>query len=256
MSAVSQSLSSNRMPVHVAVVMDGNGRWAQRQGYSRLEGHRRGVDNVRTMVENCIRYQIPYLTLFAFSSENWRRPQQEVSWLMRLLERALDREVKTLHSNGVRLEFIGDISALAAGIQNKIDYAFELTRQNSKLHLTVAVNYGGQWDLTQAFRKIFIAGQQGKLSLDDVSPQLITEHLSTADIPDPDLFIRTGGEKRMSNFLLWQLAYTELYFTDTYWPAFDAKEFDLALRSFALRERRFGGAERDESITNIFDEQP
>ena len=160
MDTAGLSIAQDELPAHVAVVMDGNGRWAQRQGYSRLEGHRRGVDNVRSMVENCIQLGIPYLTLFAFSSENWRRPKQEVAWLMRLLDRALEREVQELHSNGVRLRFIGDISALAAGIQNKIDQACDFTRDNATLHLTVAVNYGGQWDLTQAFRKILLASQK------------------------------------------------------------------------------------------------
>lgn len=247
------SIAQDELPAHVAVVMDGNGRWAQKQGYSRLEGHRRGVDNVRSMVENCIQLGIPYLTLFAFSSENWRRPKQEVAWLMRLLDRALEREVQELHSNGVRLRFIGDIAALAAGIQNKIDHACDFTRNNSTLHLTVAVNYGGQWDLTQAFRKILQASQKNEIRFDDVSPELVSRNLSTADLPNPDLFIRTGGEQRMSNFLLWQLAYTELYFTDTFWPDFDGKEFALALKSYTLRERRFGGAERDASDIEICD---
>ncbi len=233
------------LPQHVAVVMDGNGRWARRQGYSRLEGHRRGVENVRTLVENCIQRQIPYLTLFAFSSENWRRPKQEVAWLMKLLDRALEREVQVLDANGVRLQFIGDISVLALSIQEKIDQACVQTQQNSKLCLTIAINYGGQWDLTQAFRKIVRAVQQGEVCADDISPKMIAENLATATLPNPDLFIRTGGEQRMSNFLLWQLAYTELYFTDTFWPDFNTEEFVLALKSFATRERRFGRAEHD-----------
>ncbi len=245
MTVIGLSNQQENFPRHVAIVMDGNGRWAQKQGCSRLEGHRRGVHNVRTIVENCIKLNLPYLTLFAFSSENWRRPKQEVTWLMRLLDGALEREVQTLHSNGVRLRFIGDISALAAGIQHKIDLAEELTRNNSKLHLTVALNYGGQWDITQAFRSILHRVQEGVICSDDISQQLISEHLSTAELPEPDLFIRTGGEQRMSNFLLWQLAYTELYFTNINWPDFDAGEFALAIESFASRERRFGGAERD-----------
>ena len=253
MNAVSRPSLDNGLPKHVAVVMDGNGRWAQERGFSRLEGHRRGVENVRKMVENCVHLNIPYLTLFAFSSENWRRPKQEVAWLMRLLDRALEREVNSLHQNGVCLQFIGDISALAAGIQTKIDRAFELTQHNTKLQMTIAVNYGGQWDLTQACRKILMDGQQGRICLDDVSPALIAKHLSTAALPNPDLFIRTGGEQRISNFLLWQLAYTELYFTDTYWPDFGSLEFDRALRSFAVRERRFGGAEKGESIERVYD---
>jgi len=251
MTDASQPVSPGVLPKHVAVVMDGNGRWAQQKGFSRLEGHRRGVENVRAMVENCVHLGIPYLTLFAFSSENWRRPKQEVSWLMRLLDRALDREVQELHANGVRLQFIGDISALAAGIQSKIDYAREMTEENSVLHLTIAVNYGGQWDLAQAFRKILTEVQQGRVCFDDLTPELISNCLSTSELPNPDLFIRTGGEQRISNFLLWQLAYTELYFTDTYWPDFDAAKFELALHSFACRERRFGGAEQDKPVTEV-----
>ena len=243
MTATDSSSSSSVRPVHIAVVMDGNGRWAKKRGFSRLEGHRRGVENVRTLVENCVRHEVPYLTLFAFSSENWRRPKKEVAWLMRLLDGALDREVKALHSNGVRLRFIGDLASLAAGIQKKIHQACELTRGNSTLNLTIALNYGGQWDLVQAFRRVLMAVQQGEICPDNLSAELIAENLSTAQMPNPDLFIRTGGEKRMSNFLLWQLAYTELYFTDTFWPDFDTKEFELALDSFASRERRFGGAE-------------
>ena len=232
---------TKRIPIHVVVIMDGNGRWARERNLGRLEGHKRGVNNVRTLVECCMRKEIPYLSLFAFSSENWRRPKQEVEWLMRLLSGALDKEVRSLHSNDVRLRFIGDRNGLPKSIQSKMTAATRLTESNSKLCLTIALNYGGQWDLTQACRTIARMAVNGELQADEISPETINQFLSTASIPDPDLFIRTGGEKRMSNFMLWQLAYTELYFTDKYWPDFDQSEFAQALASYASRIRRFGG---------------
>ncbi len=228
------------LPNHVAVIMDGNGRWARQRGASRLEGHQRGVGNVRNLVESCVELGIGHLTLFAFSSENWRRPQQEIQWLMRLLARALDKEVQALLENGVRLRFIGDISRLPAYVQTRIGDAADMTESQQKLNLTIAVNYGGKWDLAQACRKVAHEVASGSMTPDDVTPAAIEQFLSTADMPAPDFFIRTGGEKRMSNFMLWQLAYAELYFTDTYWPDFDRREFELALASYAKRIRRFG----------------
>ncbi len=228
------------LPNHVAVIMDGNGRWAKKRGAGRLEGHQRGVVNVRTLVESCVERGIGNLTLFAFSSENWRRPQNEIQWLMRLFSRALEREVQALQQNGVRLRFVGNRSRLPEEVQSRIEGAVSLTRSEHRLNLTIAVNYGGKWDLTEACRSIAQKIAAGTLSADQITERTIEQNLSTADIPPPDLFIRTGGEQRMSNFLLWQLAYTELYFTDTYWPDFGRKEFDLALRSYARRIRRFG----------------
>ena len=228
------------IPAHVAIIMDGNGRWAKQRGLPRLEGHRRGVDNVRTLVRCCIEKKISYLTLFAFSSENWRRPKQEVNWLMNLLSRALEREVQTLHENGVRLQFIGNLTELPDSIQDKIKTATAITGDNDRLVLTIALNYGGRWDLTQACRAIVKEVQSGQLDYDDISSDTISRNLSTSWMSEPDLFIRTGGEKRMSNFLLWQLAYTELYFTNTFWPEFGRDEFEKALQSFRLRIRRFG----------------
>ena len=241
MSEFSKSVPQSKLPVHVAIIMDGNGRWAKERGISRLEGHRRGVTNVRSMVEVCARIDISYLTLFAFSSENWRRPRQEVQWLMQLLSGALEREVQELHSNDIRVSFIGDLSGLSNAIQRKIENAIELTAENSKLHLTIALNYGGRWDMAEACRKIVQMALNDELNLDELSSGSIRQCLSTANIPDPDLFIRTGGEKRMSNFMLWQLAYTELYFTDVHWPDFDENELMQALQSYASRVRRFGG---------------
>ncbi len=235
------SVLEANLPEHVAIIMDGNGRWANSRGISRLEGHRQGVKNVRTIVELCGRLDISYLTLFAFSSENWKRPRKEVQWLMHLLSTALDSEVKKLHAEGIRLNFIGDLSDLSGSIQKKIHKAVELTESNRKMQLTIAINYGGQWDLTRACRRIAERVKNDTLAIEDISPDTIAKQLSTASIPNPDFFIRTGGEKRISNFTLWQLAYTELYFTDAYWPEFDEQAFLTALKSYGSRVRRFGG---------------
>ena len=231
----------SRLPDHVAIIMDGNGRWAIKRGISRLEGHRQGVKNVRNIVELCGNLKISYLTLFAFSSENWKRPGSEVQWLMRLLSLALDSEVQKLHDEGICLKFIGDLSDLSGAIQKKIAAAERLTNSNGNMQLTIAVNYGGHWDLTQACQKIARQAMDGELAIEDITPATIDKHLSTAPIPNPDFFIRTGGERRVSNFILWQLAYTELYFTDTCWPDFDKRAFLEALKSFSARVRRFGG---------------
>ena len=240
-SELVESVSEANLPNHIAIIMDGNGRWAKRRGINRLEGHRQGVRNVRTIVELCGNLNISYLTLFAFSSENWKRPRSEVQWLMRLLSGALDSEVQKLHTEGICLKFIGDLSDLSIAIQRKIFDAMQLTKSNRHMQLTIAVNYGGQWDLTQACQKIAQRAKNGELAVEDISPNTIDEHLSTAFVPNPDFFIRTGGERRISNFTLWQLAYTELYFTDVCWPDFDEQAFLKALKSFSLRVRRFGG---------------
>ena len=240
-SELLESVSEANLPDHIAIIMDGNGRWAKRRGINRLEGHRHGVRNVRTIVELCGNLNISYLTLFAFSSENWKRPSSEVQWLMRLLSGALDSEVQKLHTEGICLKFIGDLSDLSTAIQRKIHDAMQMTHSNQNMQLTVAVNYGGQWDLTQACKKIAQQAKDGELAVEDISPNTIDEHLSTAFVPNPDFFIRTGGERRISNFTLWQLAYTELYFTDICWPDFDEQAFLEALKSFSLRVRRFGG---------------
>ena len=228
------------LPRHIAIVMDGNGRWAKNKGRPRIAGHKRGVESVRNIVDVCGQRGIEYLTLFAFSSENWRRPRSEVDFLMELLVSTLENEVKKLHENGVQLRIIGDLDRFGTRIQKLVAHAQSLTFENKKLTLTVAINYGGRWDMAEATRVLGARVASGDLLTSDITEQLVAEAMSTADTPDPDLFIRTGGETRISNFLLWQLAYTELYFTDVLWPDFDETQLDLALSSFAGRQRRFG----------------
>ncbi len=228
------------LPTHVAVIMDGNGRWAKRRGMPRVAGHRKGAETVRALIRSCAERRIPYLTLFAFSSENWNRPEPEVSRLMELFINALDKDVKELHANNVRFRVIGNRSALEAKIVEKIVKGEALTSENTGLQLNVAINYGGKWDIVQACRELASQVASGSKSAESISNADVESLLSTAGMPEPDLFIRTGGEHRISNFLLWQLAYTELYFTDVLWPDFDVKEFELALESFSGRQRRFG----------------
>ncbi len=229
-----------RLPRHVAIIMDGNGRWAQQRGLPRFTGHKAGVDAVRVVVEQCVQHGIEVLTLFAFSSENWRRPAKEVSLLMDLFLMALNREIKRLQRNDVRLCIIGDKSAFPEKLQRRIVAAQEMTADCSRLVLQIAANYGGRWDMTEAARRLAKQVQAGQLQPDEISEDTISAQLSSAGLPDPDLFIRTGGEQRLSNFLLWQSAYAELYFTDTLWPDFGEQAFALALESFSGRQRRFG----------------
>ncbi len=225
------------IPRHVAMIMDGNGRWATRRFMPRVAGHKRGVETVRAMVKACIARGIEYLTLFAFSSENWRRPVEEVSFLMNLFVSALQSEISRLHVNGVRLRVIGDLTAFEPRLVALIREGEAKTAGNNRLTLTVCANYGGRWDLLQAMNQLALAHPEkvGHFGEADLAP-----HLSMAYAPEPDLFIRTGGEQRISNFLLWQLAYTELYFTDALWPDFDDALLDQAIASYARRERRFG----------------
>ena len=224
-------------PKHIAVIMDGNGRWARKRFLPRIAGHKRGVDTVRDLVKSCAKLNVEYLTIFAFSSENWRRPAEEVSFLMDLFKEALNREVVKLHQNNIKLIMIGDRSRFDAPLLEQIKASEELTANNTALTLTIAVNYGGRWDMLQALNKMQAAAPQlaGYYREEHLNP-----YLSMSYAPEPDLFIRTGGEKRISNFLLWQLAYTELYFTDTLWPDFNADAFKLAIESYQQRERRFG----------------
>lgn len=227
------------VPRHVAIIMDGNGRWATQRRLPRVAGHTRGVDAVRATVEACARAGVEYLTLFAFSSENWRRPVEEVSFLMRLFVTALEREVGKLHANGIRLRVVGDLSQFDTRIQDLIRRAETKTARNERLTLTIAANYGGRWDILQAARKAAAeAAQEGRPA--NFDEEAFSRHLAMAYAPEPDLFIRTGGETRISNFLLWQLAYTELYFTETFWPDFDANTLADAIASYGRRERRFG----------------
>lgn len=224
-------------PKHIAVIMDGNGRWARKRFLPRIAGHKRGVETVRDLVKQCVQHKVEYLTLFAFSSENWRRPPEEVTFLMSLLMQALQREVVKLHKNNIKLMLIGDRSRFDAELVAQIESSEQLTSNNTGLVLTVAANYGGRWDVLQAVNKMQLAAPQlaGFYREDHLTP-----YLSMSCAPEPDLFIRTGGEKRISNFLLWQLAYTELYFTDTLWPDFNEAAFNLAIQSYQARERRFG----------------
>lgn len=246
MGFLSSSLSvpeSASIPRHVAIVMDGNGRWATSRKLPRVAGHKRGVDAVREAVTACAELGIEYLTLFAFSSENWRRPQDEVSTLMQLFILALEREVGKLHSNGIRLRVIGALEAFEPRIQELVKRAEARTRDNKGLTLTIAANYGGRWDILQAAQKLAAArvAQGGAAALEaSFSEDDLAPYLSMAYAPEPDLFIRTGGDQRVSNFLLWQLAYTELYFTEEFWPDFNANTLKRAVAEFQQRERRFG----------------
>ena len=228
---------SGEIPTHIAVIMDGNGRWARKRFLPRVAGHKRGVETVRTLVKTCAKRNVRFLTLFAFSSENWRRPDDEVSFLMGLFMDALKREVAKLHENNIRLFLIGDRSRFNAVLVEQIEASEKLTAANTGLTLTIAANYGGRWDILQAANKMMLLHpkQAGQFAEADLTP-----HLAMSYAPEPDLFIRTGGEKRVSNFLLWQLAYAELYFTDTLWPDFDDEAFLAAISSFQQRERRFG----------------
>jgi undecaprenyl diphosphate synthase len=224
------------VPRHIAIIMDGNGRWATKRLLPRFAGHKRGVDMVEEIVEACASRGVEYLTLFAFSSENWRRPPDEVSLLMTLFMKALQSQLNKMHGNNIRLKVVGDLTAFDEKLQAMVAKAEQQTAGNTRLTLTICANYGGRWDIMQAAGKM---AQHNPGATRFVEADL-AQHLAMAYAPEPDLFIRTGGEQRISNFLLWQLAYAELYFTDTYWPAFNAAALDLAIESYRSRERRFG----------------
>jgi len=227
-------------PRHVAVIMDGNGRWARQRSLARHAGHRAGVKSVRAIVENSAQHGVEYLTLFAFSSENWRRPEEEVGMLMSLFLEALRREVADLHKNNVRLRFIGERERLDAKLIEKISNAEALTAGNTGLRLQVAVAYGGRWDIVEAARSVAARAVSGEISADSIDEAAFAAELQLGTAPDPDLLIRTGGEQRISNFLLWNLAYAELWFSDVLWPDFGAAEFEAALAHYAQRQRRYG----------------
>ena len=226
------------IPRHVAIIMDGNGRWATKRFMPRVSGHSEGLEAVRKIVEECVRQNVQYLTLFAFSSENWRRPPEEVGFLTKLFLKSLRREVDRLAENNIRLKMIGDLSRFGTAITEMVEFSEDKTKDCKRLTLTIAANYGGRWDILQAMQKAIITNPH--LQAKDLTESLLLPHLSMAYAPEPDLFIRTGGEQRVSNFLLWQLAYTELYFTDTLWPDFDATQLQAAFAWYAQRERRFG----------------
>ena len=226
------------IPRHVVIIMDGNGRWATKRFMPRVAGHSEGLEAVRKIVEECVRQNVQYLTLFAFSSENWRRPPEEVGFLTKLFLKSLRKEVARLAENNIRLKMIGDLSRFGTAITEMVEFSEDKTKDCKRLTLTIAANYGGRWDILQAMQKALIANPY--LQATDLTESLLLPHLSMAYAPEPDLFIRTGGEQRVSNFLLWQLAYTELYFTDTLWPDFDATQLQAAFAWYAQRERRFG----------------
>ncbi|VAW74439.1 Undecaprenyl diphosphate synthase [hydrothermal vent metagenome] len=230
----------DKLPNHIAVVMDGNGRWAKLRKLSRNAGHKAGVEATRTIIQATAKRKIKALTLFAFSSENWNRPKKEVNLLMDLFLISLKREISKLHKNNIRIRFIGDREVFNKKLYEQINQAENLTQANSGLALNIAVNYGGRWDIVNACQQIATKISSQELSVADIDEQCLSGYLTLADIPEPDLFIRTSGECRISNFLLWQCAYSELYFTDTLWPDFDDQALQLALDNFAARQRRFG----------------
>jgi len=233
-------VSADNRPRHVAIIMDGNNRWAKERRLKGVAGHKAGVDAVKAVVETCAREGIEVLTLFAFSSENWRRPKDEVSALMKLFLFALEREVRKLHRNDIRLRIIGDRSAFNATLQEHMAKAEALTQHNTRMTLVIAANYGGHWDITQATRQVAEMVKSGEVAPSDITDDLIQQHLSIGDLPMPDLMIRTAGEQRISNFMLWHLAYTELYFSPVFWPEFKEDEMRKALQAYAGRQRRFG----------------
>jgi undecaprenyl diphosphate synthase len=239
-SAPDMDAAVSNVPRHVAIIMDGNNRWAKQRGLRGVEGHKQGAKTVRETVENCARAGVEVLTVYAFSSENWRRPEDEVNALMSLFLDALADEVPDLDKNGIKLVFIGDLSAFSEELRTKMQLAMEQTANNSKMTFAVAVNYGGQWDITNACQQLALQVQAGALAVDEITPDKVQAHISLGDLPLPDLCIRTGGEHRISNFLLWQLAYAELYFTDLYWPDFDQDALEQAFEDFRKRQRRFG----------------
>lgn len=232
--------ANDAIPRHIAIIMDGNGRWAKQRNMPRIAGHRAGVEAAREVVQSCGRQGVEVLTLFAFSSENWRRPKAEVNLLMELFLTALRRESKKLDKNNARLVVIGDRLAFAPKLQQEIARAEALTADNTGLTIVIAANYGGRWDVVQAAQKLGRKIQAGEMTVEQISEQSVNAELAMHGFPEPDLFIRSGGEQRISNFLLWQLAYTELYFTDTLWPDFDGAELERAFASYAGRQRRFG----------------
>jgi len=236
----SNNVQEKLLPSHVAIIMDGNGRWAENRGLLRIAGHSEGVKTLREIVKYSSKIGIKVLTVYAFSRENWNRPGTEVSLLIDLFMKSLKQEKKSLHNENIKLHFIGEHTAFPKRLQKLIEKVIEMTSNNTGLELVIAVNYGGRWDITNAFKLLEKKIKAGQLDIDEINEDLVQSHLSISSLPEPDLFIRTGGEMRISNFLLWQLAYTELYFTESLWPDFTTSEFETALSWFAGRERRFG----------------
>lgn len=237
---IQEELKKKEIPTHIAIIMDGNGRWAKKRGLPRVAGHREGVKSVRDVVEACAQLGVKYLTLFAFSTENWRRPKQEVDTLMKLLIKTLRTETDKLHKNDIKLMAIGDIESLPTEVQRELKEAIEKTKNNKRMVLNLALSYSGRWEIIEAVRDIAKDVKDGKIKVEDIDDKLFSNYLKTAGIPDPDLLIRTSGEYRISNFLLWQIAYTELYISDCLWPEFRRKHLYEAIRDYQRRERRFG----------------
>lgn len=235
-------LNKDKMPKHIGVIMDGNGRWAKARGLKRTMGHKQGVENLRTIVKECKRLEIPYLTVYAFSTENWKRSEEEVSALMWLLEQYMSKEMKELHKEGVRIKTIGDITGLPESTYKKLQEGVNYTAENTKLTLTLALNYGSRADLTQAVKSITEKVTLGELNISDINEKIISEHLSTSFMPDPDLIIRPSGEYRLSNFMMWEASYSEFWFSNINWPDFGAEEFQKAIADYQNRDRRFGNA--------------
>jgi undecaprenyl diphosphate synthase len=240
MEALLQKINKDRLPIHIAIIMDGNGRWAKEQGQDRLFGHYQGVESVRNIVEGCAELGIQYLTLYAFSTENWDRPEYEVMGLMELLVTTIRNEVESLHKNNIKLHVIGDIKMLPDYAQQELQEALEFTKDNTGLNLVMALSYSGRWELLNAVKNIAVEVKRGNLSPDKITQETLQNYLCTSNFPDPELMIRTSGEYRISNFLLYQLAYAELYFTDVRWPEFRKKNLYEAILDFQGRERRFG----------------
>jgi undecaprenyl diphosphate synthase len=233
-------LDRQYLPQHVAIIMDGNGRWATQRGFPRIAGHRQGARVLKDLVQCCKDWGIGTLTAYAFSTENWRRPTAEVDFLMALFEKLLRRELAEMHREGVRISFVGDLLALPLSLQQELQRAMDETANNQAIHFNVAVNYGSRNEIVNAFQQMAVLVQRGELQPEQVTESLVEQHLYTTGMPAPDLLIRTSGEMRLSNFLLWQMAYTELYFTDAFWPDFDRAAFHQALLSYQQRDRRFG----------------
>jgi undecaprenyl diphosphate synthase len=231
------TIKQQRLPRHIAMIMDGNGRWAGQRGLPRLAGHRAGTENIRSLVTVCAELNIPYLTLYAFSTENWSRPSFEVEGLMKILSDFIDRETAELHKQGIHLRHLGRLEGVSASLRNKVQYALDLTRDNTRMTLAIAFNYGGRSDIVDAVRRIIAAGIKPEM----VTEQTIAENLSTRGMPDPDLIIRTSGEWRLSNFLVWETAYSEYWTTPVFWPDFRAEHLRQAISEYGQRERRFGG---------------
>lgn len=238
--AYKDQIDINRLPVHVAVIMDGNGRWAHRRGQERIFGHHQGVKAVRKIIEAAAELGIKYLTLYAFSTENWNRPDYEVSALMDIMVESLNNETETLLKNDISLKVIGDLSRLSEEVRTRLRDTIRVTENGKRLKLVVALSYSSRWEISEACRRIARAVKEGRLNADDITEDTVIRNLETAEIPDPELMIRTSGEKRISNFLLWQLAYTELYFTEKLWPDFGKEDFYKAVADFQKRERRYG----------------